>query len=90
MEMLVYIGLYVCFTLIVLGVLTVLGFGIRGLQDGKVSLLSAATVGAPFVLALLLSLIFGDLVKGAIIACIVIFGLALVAVMVNSIRGFIT
>lgn len=90
MELLVYVGIYACFTLVALGTVAVLGFGIRGLQHRKVSPLSAAMVGGPIILALLLSLVLGDWVKGSVVACIVIFSFALVAIMVNGVRGLLS
>lgn len=90
MQVLIHLGIYLCFILVGLGIVAILGFGIRGLRNEKVNPVSAALIGAPLVLAILLGLIAGDWVKGAIIACMIIFSIALLAVVVNGIRGFVS
>ncbi len=70
-----------------LGILAVAGFGIRSVVQGKISMLSAAMVAVPLVIALIIRLIVDSWIEAGVIATLVILALAIGALLLSGVRG---
>lgn len=70
-----------------LGLLTMVVFGLRNVVAGKVKPLSIAFIALPFVLMGALGLAMGDWTKAAIFTLFIVVILALVAIVLSSVRS---
>ena len=87
METLVPIGVWLVFALVGLGVLTIVLFGVRSLVYGKIDKMSILYVGLPMLLMVILGFVLGDWTMAAMYTLIVMIGLAILAMLVTSMRG---
>ncbi|NBC18343.1 MAG: hypothetical protein GVY18_13620 [Bacteroidetes bacterium] len=84
---LVSIAIYVVLALIGLGLLAMGLFGVRSIMFQKVDYFSIVSVIVPIVLLLVLGFAMGDWSLAAIATVIIMFGLAILALLLTGIRG---
>ena len=87
MEALVPIGVWLVVALVGLGLLTILIFGIRSLMYGKVDKMSIIFITLPIALMLILGLVMGDWTMAGMYTLLIMIGLAIVTMLVTSVRG---
>lgn len=87
MEALVPIGVWLVVALVGLGLLTILIFGIRSLMFGKVDKMSIIFITLPIALMLILGLVMGDWTMAGMYTLLIMIGLAIVTMLVTSVRG---
>ncbi len=83
----VTIAIYVVLVMVGLGLLTMLLFGIRSLAYGKINPLNIGIVLTPIILLLVLGFVMGDWAIAAIYTVMIMFALAVLALLVTGIRG---
>jgi hypothetical protein len=83
----VSIAIYVVLALMGLGLLAMGAFGVRSIMYQKVDLFSIVSVIVPLVLLIVLGFTMGDWSLAAITTVIVMFGLAIIALLLTGIRG---
>ena len=87
MESLVPFGIYAVVGLVGLGILAILAFGLRSLAYGKVDKLTILFVSLPIVMLGVLGLVMDDWARGAMYTLFIMIGLALVAMLLTSVKG---
>ena len=87
MESLVPLGIWAVIGLVGLGLVTIVAFGIRSLAFGKIDKLTIVFVSLPIVLLGILGLVMGDWTRAAMFTLIIMIGLAIVAMLVTSVKG---
>ena len=87
MESLVPIGIWAVIGLVGLGILTIIAFGVRSLAYGKIDKLTIIFVSIPVVLLVVLGVIMNDWPRAAITTLFIMIGLAIVAMLVTSVKG---
>lgn len=87
MEALVPIGVWLVVALVGLGLLTILVFGIRSMMYGKVDKMSIIFITLPIALMLILGLVMGDWTMAGMYTLLIMIGLAIVTMLVTSVRG---
>jgi len=88
MHVLLVIGIWACIVLAAGSLVVISLFAVRAVFTGKVSLSSVLMLTAPIGLSVIVALVLGDLVRGAIVACGVTLLITLLAVIVSGVRGF--
>lgn len=83
----VSIAIYIVLALMGLGVLTIALFGVRSMMFQKVDLFSIVSVIVPLVLLVVLGFVMGDWSLAAITTVMVMFGLAVLALLLTGVRG---
>jgi hypothetical protein len=86
-QTLVLIGIWITLGLSGLGLISMVGFGIRNMVSGKVNPLSIAVVSVPFLLMVALGFITNDWTRSAIITLIVVAVVAMLGIVVSSFRS---
>lgn len=89
MESIVPYAIWICIILIGLGLLALVGFGLRSLSYGKVSPLSIAMIVIPFVILGGLGVATGDWVLAAIWTAVIMFLAGLVALFISGARSLV-
>lgn len=84
---LVTIAIYVVLVMVGLGLLAMLLFGIRSLAYGKINPLNIGIVLTPIIILLVLGFVMGDWAIAAIYTVMIMFALAVLALLVTGIRG---
>ena len=87
MESLVPLGIWAVIGLVGLGILTILAFGIRSLAYGKVDKLTIVFVSLPILLLAVLGLAMGDWTRAAMFTLFIMIGMAIVAMLLTSVKG---
>ncbi len=84
---LVSIAIYVVLVMVGLGVLTMLLFGLRSLTFGKIKPLNIIIILVPIVLLGILGMVMGDWALAAIYTFMIMFLLAVAALLISGVRG---
>ncbi len=87
MESLVPIAAWLVTALVGLGVLVILVFGIRSVLYGKVDKMSILFITLPMILLIILGFALGDWTMAAMYTLLVMIALAIVTMLVTSVRG---
>lgn len=87
METIVPYAVWAALILVVLGILSIVVFGLRNLTYGKINPVSMAIIAIPIVLLLLLGMIMGDWNQAAILTVVIMFSLAALALIASGLRG---
>ena len=87
MESLVPLGIWAVIGLVGLGILTIVVFGIRSLVFGKIDKLTIIFVSLPIVMLAILGFAMGDWTRAAMFTLFIMIGLAIVAMLVTSVKG---
>ena len=87
MESLVPIGIWAVVAMVGLGILAIIMFGVRSLMYGKVDKLTIAFVSLPIVLLGAMGLAMGDWTRAAMFTLFIMIGLAIVAMLITSVKG---
>lgn len=87
MESLVPIAAWLVTALVGLGVLVILVFGIRSVLYGKVDKMSIVFITLPMLLLVILGFALGDWTMAAMYTLLVMIALAIVTMLVTSVRG---
>jgi hypothetical protein len=90
MDQLIPILVYIVLGLIGFGLLVMAVFGLKGLATGKTPIIRIALIGAPLLLAGVMALVWDDPAEGVIVALLVTFVVALVALLFTGIKGIFT
>lgn len=81
------ISIGVSIALIAIGILVVLGFGIRSIVNGKVELSKVIYMAVPFVIFLVSLAIADDAIRAGIITMLLMLALMLILVVVSGFRN---
>lgn len=90
MESLVVYATWAGVILCVLALLAIALFGIKSMIHGKVSILTAAIILVPVVLIVVLGFVTGDWAIAGIWTMIIMFGLAILSLLLSGLRGLFT
>jgi hypothetical protein len=89
MNAIIPYAMWACFIIGGLGILAIIGFGIRNLTYGKMSSGSVIVMVIPLAIWLVLGLVIGEWVRASLLAVMVAGGLAVLALVYTGIRRFI-
>jgi len=89
MNAIIPYAMWACFIIGGLGILAIIGFGIRNLSYGKMSSGSVIVMVIPLSIWLVLGLVIGEWVRASRLAVMVAGGLAVLALVYTGIRRFI-
>ena len=87
MDAIIPYAIWLAIILVAVGILAIVVFGIRNLTYGKVDPLSAVSIAVPLVIFAILGLVIGKWDVAAIWTVVIVFALAIVALLVSGIRG---
>jgi len=90
MDSLVYYGIWASVILAGLGIASIALFGLRSLTFGKVNPVSAVILLIPVVLIVVFYFVIGHWVTAAVWTLFVMFGLALLSLVLSGVRGLFT
>lgn len=89
METMVPYAIYLVLGLVGLGMLAVVGFGLRNLAQGKVNLSTVILSGIPIVLLVILGFALGDWATAAIYTVLIALLMATGSLVLSGLRGII-
>lgn len=89
METMVPYTIYLVLGLVGLGLLAIVGFGLRNLSHGKVNLMTVVLSGIPIVLLGVLGFALGDWSAAAIYTVLIALLLATGSLVLSGLRGII-
>ena len=87
MDALVPIAIWAVIILVGLGLLAIVVFGARSLTYGKVEPISTVIVAAPIIVLVILGFVLGDWAEAGIWTVVVMFGVALLGLLLSGTRG---
>lgn len=87
---LVVISFYIVTALMVLGLLSILLFGVRSLVYGKVNIFTLAILCIPIVLLVGLGLVIGDWSRAGLLTIAIMLALAVFSLLVTGIKSLFT
>jgi hypothetical protein len=90
MDAIVPYAIMAVLALVGLGLLTIVIFGTRNIAYGKVNTLTIAAVAIPIILLAAIGFATNDWQWAAILTVLITFGLAILSLLVSSIRGLFT
>ena len=86
----VILAVYIVITLMGLGLLAMVLFGVRSVMFGKVNLVSMAIFAVPVLLLLILRLMVDTWAQAGIWTILLTLGAALIALLVTGVKGLLT
>jgi len=87
MDSLAIIGIWLVIGLVVVSLIAIAVFGVRGFTHGKVSPMAAGAVLVPVLLLIVLGFSMGDWSQAAIYSLILMLVLTSLAMLLSSVRG---
>lgn len=73
-----------------LGLLAMVLFGLRSVLHGKINPLTAAVIIVPVIILAILGFVMGDWAVAGIWTMVIMFGLAVVGLLLSGLRGLFT